>query len=291
MPLGAYGNGRARTPWIDRLAAGGVRFDRAHAHNVVTLPSHANILSGRYPFEHGVRDNAGFRFPQGADTLATRLRALGYRTGAFVSAFPLDSRFGLDRGFDVYDDAFADGRAAADFVLPERSAVDTVAAARRFLDARDGRPSFCWLHVYDPHAPYRPPASFAAQFPGEPVPRGGGGDRRRARRRAAPAARRRPRRPHAGGADERPRRVAGRARRADARAVRVRGHAARAARAVRAAPAPSRRRLRARPPRGHRADRAGRAGPAPCRPTCPAAACCARRPASASRPRPPTSRR
>jgi arylsulfatase A-like enzyme/Tfp pilus assembly protein PilF len=166
--LGAYGNARAQTPWIDRLAAEGVRFERAHAHNVVTLPSHANILSGRYPFAHGVRDNAGFRFPPGVDTLATRLKALGYRTGAFVSAFPLDSRFGLDRGFDTYDDAFADGRAAADFQLPERSAVDTVAAARRFLDARDGRPSFCWLHVYDPHAPYQPPASFASRFPGDP---------------------------------------------------------------------------------------------------------------------------
>jgi arylsulfatase A-like enzyme/Tfp pilus assembly protein PilF len=166
--LGAYGNARARTPWIDRLAAEGVRFDRAHAHNVVTLPSHANILSGRYPFEHGVRDNAGFRFPPDVDTLATRLKGLGYRTGAFVSAFPLDSRFGLDRGFDVYDDAFADGRAAEDFLLPERHAVDTVAAARRFLAAGDGRPTFCWIHVYDPHAPYQPPASFAAQFPGDP---------------------------------------------------------------------------------------------------------------------------
>lgn len=166
--LGAYGNARARTPWIDRLAAEGVRFDRAHAHNVVTLPSHANILSGRYPFEHGVRDNAGFRFPAEVDTLATRLRALGYRTGAFVSAFPLDSRFGLDRGFDVYDDAFADGRVAADFMLPERAAADTVAAARRFLDARDARPTFLWLHVYEPHAPYQAPASFAAQFPGDP---------------------------------------------------------------------------------------------------------------------------
>lgn len=166
--LGAYGNARAQTPWIDRLAAEGVRFDRAHAHNVVTLPSHANILSGRYPFDHGVRDNAGFRFPPDADTLATRLRALGYRTGAFVSAFPLDSRFGLDRGFDVYDDAFADGRAAADFMLPERRATETVAAARRFLDARDGRPTFVWLHVYDPHAPYQPPPPFAARFPGDP---------------------------------------------------------------------------------------------------------------------------
>ena len=118
--LGACRNARARTPWIDRLAAQGVRFEQAHAHNVVTLPSHANILSGRYPFQHGVRDNAGFRFPERAATLATRLKLRGYRTGAFVSAFPLDSRFGLDRGFEAYDDSFADGKAAVEFLLPER---------------------------------------------------------------------------------------------------------------------------------------------------------------------------
>jgi hypothetical protein len=107
--VGAYGRSGDPTPWIDRLAAGGVRFANARAHNVVTLPSHANILSGRLPFEHGVRDNAGFRFPKDEETLATRLSARGYRTGAFVSAFTLDSRFGLERGFDVYDDRFADG--------------------------------------------------------------------------------------------------------------------------------------------------------------------------------------
>src|SRR5262245_65272653 len=83
--LGAYGNARAATPWIDRLAAGGVRFTRAHAHNVVTLPSHSNILSGRHPFLHGVRDNAGFRFPKDTETLATILKRRGYRTAAFVS--------------------------------------------------------------------------------------------------------------------------------------------------------------------------------------------------------------
>ena len=106
--IGAYGDARAATPWIDRLAGGDVRFARANAHNVVTLPSHSNILSGRHPFGHGVRDNAGFRFPRGTDTLATILKRQGYRTGAFVSAFTLDSRFGLDAGFDVYDDGFAE---------------------------------------------------------------------------------------------------------------------------------------------------------------------------------------
>src|SRR5262245_62531181 len=130
--LGAYGNARAQTPWIDRLAAGGVRFERAHAHNVVTLPSHANILSGRYPYEHGVRDNAGFRFPADVDTLATRLHALGYRTGAFVSAFPLSSRFGLARGFDVYDDSFLTGQGLR-HSDEERPGPATVEAARRWL--------------------------------------------------------------------------------------------------------------------------------------------------------------
>src|SRR6476661_2065681 len=80
--LGSYGNVHAATPWLDRLAAGGVRFERAHAHTVVTLPSHANILSGVYPQDHGVRDNAGFRFPAATDTMATLLKARGYRTGA-----------------------------------------------------------------------------------------------------------------------------------------------------------------------------------------------------------------
>jgi arylsulfatase A-like enzyme/Flp pilus assembly protein TadD len=166
--LGAYGNARARTPWIDRLSARGVRFEQAHAHNVVTLPSHANILSGRYPFQHGVRDNAGFRFPTGMPTLATRLKLRGYRTGAFVSAFPLDSRFGLDHGFDVYDDSFADGRAAMEFLLPERPATATVAAAREWMGKGDGRPTFTWVHLYDPHAPYQPPPAFASAFPRDP---------------------------------------------------------------------------------------------------------------------------
>ena len=88
--LGVYGHKTVETPWIDRLAREGVRFETAHAHNVITLPSHANLLSGQYPLKHGVRDNSGFRFPADQPTLASRLKAKGYRTGAFVSAFPLD---------------------------------------------------------------------------------------------------------------------------------------------------------------------------------------------------------
>jgi len=167
--VGAYGNRHASTPSIDRLAASGVRFEDAHAHNVATLPSHANILSGKYPTEHGVRDNAGFRFPATIDTLATMLKAHGYRTGAFVSAFPLDSRFGLDRGFDVYEDGFVDAQSRPAFLEQERRGADTVALARRWIagDPTD-RPYLCWVHLYEPHFPYAPPEPFASRFPNDP---------------------------------------------------------------------------------------------------------------------------
>ena len=166
--IGAYGNRRAATPWIDRLAAGGVRFDRAHAHNVVTLPSHANILSGLYPLDHGVRDNAGFRFPASIPTLATVLKARGYATAAFVSAFPLASRFGLARGFDVYEDSFVDAAPPTPLLEQERRGTATVALARQWLDAHRAEPTFVWVHLFEPHAPYAPPEPLASQFSGDP---------------------------------------------------------------------------------------------------------------------------
>ncbi len=162
--LGCYGREGADTPRMDRLAASGVRFDFAHAQNVVTLPSHANILSGRYPFDHGVRENSGFRFPRGVDTLATLLKARGYHTGAFVSAFPLDSRFGLDAGFEVYDDRLGDEGAVLDFHMQERPGPRTVAAARAWLDATPGK-RFCWVHLYEPHSPYAPPFEWRGRVP------------------------------------------------------------------------------------------------------------------------------
>ena len=166
--LGCYGNTAVETPWIDRLAAGGVRFEQVHAQNVVTLPSHANILSGRYPLDHGVRDNSGFRFPAGVETLATLLKRAGYATGAFVSAFPLDSRFGLDRGFDVYDDRLGDPEARTAFLMPERPGARTVEEARKWRAAQGQVPTFTWIHLYEPHFPYVPPEPFAARYAASP---------------------------------------------------------------------------------------------------------------------------
>ena len=121
--IGAYGN-RVLDP-VDRSAGGGrIGFTQARASAVVTLPSHATILSGLYPFRHGVRENAGFRFPPQVETLATLLRARHFATGAFVSAFPLDARFGLTRGFDVYDDRFPKNETAVAFRVPERRGSD-----------------------------------------------------------------------------------------------------------------------------------------------------------------------
>ena len=166
--LGAYGNSRVETPWMDRLAAEGVRFEGALAHNVVTLPAHASILTGLYPLEHGIRDNAGFRLPNDLPTLATMLRRAGYRTGAFISAFPLDSRFGLDRGFDVYEDSFVATSSRPAFLEQERSGSETVALATRWLEEGGSRPWFCWVHLYEPHFPYSPPEPFRARFDDDP---------------------------------------------------------------------------------------------------------------------------
>ena len=166
--LGAYGNTVAVTPFIDRLASAGLRFDDAHAHSVVTLPSHATILTGRLPPDHGVRDNAGFRLAPSEETLATLLKAHGFATGAFVSGFPLDSRFGLARGFDVYDDSFVDATPRPAFLEQERAGTETVAAAARWLRAQGGSRWFCWIHLYEPHYPYAPPGHFAERFAREP---------------------------------------------------------------------------------------------------------------------------
>jgi len=164
--LGAYG-GRASTPNLDRLAAGGARFSFAHAHAVVTLPSHTTILTGQLPYEHGMRDNSGFRVKDGTQTLATRLEAAGFATGAFVAGFPLTKRFGLTPGFDVYDDQMSELKGDVSFSMPERRADIVVSRAVEWIGAQTGR-FFSWVHLFDPHSPYSPPAEFASRYASRP---------------------------------------------------------------------------------------------------------------------------
>jgi arylsulfatase A-like enzyme/Tfp pilus assembly protein PilF len=163
--LGSYG-GRASTPTLDRLAGHGARFAFAHAHAVVTLVSHATLLTGRYPYEHGIRDNTGYRLASNEPTAATLLKAQGFTTGAFVGGFPLDHRFGLGGGFDVYDDRMTTA-SSPDANDRERPADAVVRAATDWIASQPGK-WFAWVHVYDPHEPYQPPAAFASRFPSEP---------------------------------------------------------------------------------------------------------------------------
>ena len=151
--VGAYGYAKARTPVLDALATGGVVFDRAYAASPVTLPSHATLLTGRYPPGHGSRDN-GLRVSPDAPTLGTELRSRGFRTAAFVAAFPLDHQFGLNRGFEVYGDHLArgaDGRIANE--RPASQVVDeAIAWLRTIATAPAHRPTCptCLLPVGPP---------------------------------------------------------------------------------------------------------------------------------------------
>ena len=160
--LGSYG-GQAATPNLDALAAHGARFTFAHAHAVVTLPSHTSILTGRLPYEHGMRDNAGFRVKDGTQTLATRLKPLGFATGAFVGGFPLTKRFGLTPGFDVYDDQISEMKSDVTFTLPERRADAVVTRAVDWIRQTPGK-FFGWVHLFDAHHPYDAPGEFKTKY-------------------------------------------------------------------------------------------------------------------------------
>jgi arylsulfatase A-like enzyme len=161
--VGAYGDALARTPHLDALARQGVLFERAFSPVPLTLPAHATILTGLLPPEHGVRGNGSFVLGSTGRTLAESFVSRGRRTAAFVGAFPVARRFGLGRGFEVYDDAF-ERAPGLHFEFAERRADKVVAAATAWLRDNPG-PAFVWVHVYDPHAPYDPPDGFRGGDP------------------------------------------------------------------------------------------------------------------------------
>lgn len=160
--LSCYSTKYLQTPRIEGLAAKGVVFDRAFAHNPTTLPSHTNILLGTTPLHHGVHDNSKFIVAEDFITLAEYLKSKGYSTGAFVGAFPLDSRFGLIQGFDVYDD-FYPSKPSYAFNYAERKAEKVILAALGWLQKQKYE-WFSWIHLWDPHVPYLPPEPFKSKF-------------------------------------------------------------------------------------------------------------------------------
>src|SRR5919197_1920308 len=140
--VGIAGGPRDVTPTLDEIGRNGVVFLDATAHAPLTLPSHASILTGRYPTAHGVHDNAGFVLSDRVPTLATLLHAAGYKTAAFVSSFVLRRSTGLSRGFDVYDDRFIGvGRTHVTLSSLERPAAESAREAARWISSAP-RPYF-----------------------------------------------------------------------------------------------------------------------------------------------------
>jgi arylsulfatase A-like enzyme/Flp pilus assembly protein TadD len=160
--LGRDGGQSLLTPNMDSLAAKGCRFLKAYAHASTTLPSHTSILLGTTPLRHGVHDNVNFIVGPDSLTLAEHLKSSGYATAAFVGAFPLDSRFGLTRGFDVYDDNYG-SPTGQEFTYVERKAEQVVQLGLKWLDRQNG-PWFLWLHCFDPHQRYDPPEPFKTRY-------------------------------------------------------------------------------------------------------------------------------
>lgn len=146
-----------RTPTLSALAARGTRWTNAVSPVPLTLPAHASLLTGLAPPEHGIHDNGTAVLPKDVPTLASAFAARGYATAAFVASRVLDRRFGLDRGFQVYDDK-APAEQIGEYGYPERNARQMTDAALAWLAKRPaGKPFFLWVHYYDPHAPYSPP--------------------------------------------------------------------------------------------------------------------------------------
>lgn len=166
--LSCYSRDHAETPHIDGIAAKGILFTNAFTTAPVTLPAHASLFTGLYPPSHGVRNNGMYRLAEGIPTLAWVLCMEGYSTAAVIGSFVLDSQFGLDSGFEVYDDEFeARTGNKPSFAYVERDAESVTDMAISLL-GEEHPPRFLWVHYFDPHYPYTPPPPFDEKFPADP---------------------------------------------------------------------------------------------------------------------------
>ncbi|MBD8526478.1 sulfatase-like hydrolase/transferase [Pseudomarimonas arenosa] len=173
--LGPYGATRASTPTLDRLAAEGFVFEQAFSAAPITAPSHSTMLTGKYPIAHGFRDNGLFVLGEDQLTLPEILREHGYATAAAVGAYPVIAKFGFSQGFDLFDDNLTGhiedhlGERIAPkerLFFDERRAAQVNEAVLPWLNqtAQAGKPFFVWLHYFDPHQPFEPPAPFDQKY-------------------------------------------------------------------------------------------------------------------------------
>jgi arylsulfatase A-like enzyme/Flp pilus assembly protein TadD len=165
---GAHGANRANTPALDALAGEGVRFDHCVCQVPLTLPSHVSLLSSTYPLYNRVRDNGAFLVPETLQLVSEVLQQRGMDTAAFIGAFVLHSKWGINQGFSTYSDRFDMGRYGKILLQNEKRADEVLADATRWLGTRGKKRFFAWIHLYDPHFPYNPPPPFAARYPDDP---------------------------------------------------------------------------------------------------------------------------
>src|SRR2546425_36070 len=162
--LRPYG-GTVAVPRMEALAADGIVFENAYAHSPQTLPSHVSILSGRLPFEHGVRDNVGFAVKRDENLLPTMLRGAGFTSGGFVSAYVLRGETGIANGFDRFDARLPPSSPEIATGELQRDGAATLSAANEWLDELPSSRFFLFFHIYEPHSPYTPPARFSQYAP------------------------------------------------------------------------------------------------------------------------------
>ena len=165
--IGCYGYEKAKTPNLDSLALSGVKFSNAYCQVPLTLPSHCSILTGTYPIYHQVHNNGFYYLSPDFTTLGEILKERGFKTAAFVSSFTVDSRFGMDQGFDLFDDKFGEDEVMKN-LRSERRAEKVFNSFSQWFEENSGQRFFCWLHFYDPHLPYYPPSPYKEEFSEEP---------------------------------------------------------------------------------------------------------------------------
>jgi len=167
--IGCYGFSRIETPVMDMFASRGVKFDRCISQTPLTLPSHTTIMTGTYPVFHGVRDNGGFLVPQELSTLAELFKQKNYQTGAFVAAYVVDSKWGLNQGFDTYFDNFDLSKyKTISLGNVQRRGDEVIDEVLGWLEGCREDKFFAWVHLYDPHTPYEPPSPYKEQYPHNP---------------------------------------------------------------------------------------------------------------------------
>ena len=167
--LPSYGCKDLETPTLDAFAARGVRFENCYAQTPLTLPSHTTLMTGTLPLFHGIRDNGGFFVPQELKTMAELFKDKGYETGAFIAAYVLDSKWGLNQGFDTYFDKFDLSKfKRISLGTVQRPANEILDQAVPWLEERKDKKFFAWLHLYDPHSPYEPPPPYDKLYADHP---------------------------------------------------------------------------------------------------------------------------